>query len=566
MDLPSKRITPDRAVLLGMVVATLVYLQDLRYDFILDDVPTILLNESVQSLRNWKTAFVTQIFSEATGITTGKVAIHYRPVYKLWQMLNEQLFGSVLPWWHFTSLLLHIGVVLLVYRVGVVLLQERWSAALAALLFAVHPIHAESVAYVSGSTDLLVAVFALLSFLAYFHYREQHASPVYLVASVLAAALAIMSKENAAMIPWMLVAYEALRETPAGAKRDWKRYLWTIPYFAVVAAYVVARTALFGVNTGAAPGGSRLAAFVDIPLVLVTYLRNLFWPFRLSFFYPREWSSEWTALNGIAAALVIFAGAYLWRRYRDQKGVRLQLLWAGIFFVPSLLGVFTFVHEDWVHDRHMYLVSVPICLVVATLLTDRRWSVKASVGIASAVLFVLVVDLAVQVPRFADNNTIYESALKVAPRSLLLHTYYGTALLAYGRTEDSLREYRIATELAPQLPEPHAGYASALVYAGRYDEAMTEYQKALEFSTQSAVFHAYVLSRVAALELKLSKYEQAEAQLREAVNLAPDVPDYYALLAQALNCEGQTQEANEAMRLEASLRQRAARERSPSKD
>ena len=153
--------------------------------------------KAITSWRNWKTAFVTHIFAVKNPTVPLEIAaVHYRPVYKLWQMLNEQLFGSVLPWWHISSLLLHVGVTLLVYQLGVKLLKERWTAALAALLFAVHPIHVESVAYVTASTDLLVTLFALLSFLAYFRFREEGAPPFFFVASLVAAALAMMSRNG----------------------------------------------------------------------------------------------------------------------------------------------------------------------------------------------------------------------------------------------------------------------------------------------------------------------------------------------------------------------------------
>src|SRR6202051_691291 len=116
MDTES-RITPDRAVLVGSLLAALAYFQDVRYDFILDDISLILLNETIASWRNWKTAFVSQIFdTKAPRVPVVSMAVHYRPIYKLWQMLNEQVFGSITPWWHFTSLLLHIGVTFLVYH------------------------------------------------------------------------------------------------------------------------------------------------------------------------------------------------------------------------------------------------------------------------------------------------------------------------------------------------------------------------------------------------------------------------------------------------------------------
>jgi protein O-mannosyl-transferase len=558
-----KRITPERAVLIGAILAALAYVQDIRYDFILDDVPLILMNETIGSWRNWKRVFVTDIFSDTNpgAILSAGTAAHYRPIYKIWQMLNAQLFGAVLPWWHVTSILLHVAVVFLIYQVGIRLFKDRWAAALAALLFAVHPVHAESVAYVTASTDLLVTLFSLIAFLAYYELRERGASLAYFLTSVLAAGLAVLSKETAVMFPWMLVAYEAVRETPAGETRTWKNFLWTVPYFAVVGAYVAVRTMLFGMNAGPGPsGGSRLAALLDMPLVLIVYLRNLVWPFQLSFFYPSEWSTEWTVLKCLAVVLAIVAAWLLWRRYRGNSGVRLQLLWTAILFVPPLLGVYAFVHDDWVHDRHMYLVSVPLCLLAGVVLTDRRVPSRAAIFAGAVMLIILLADLIIQVPRFTDNVSIYASAAKVAPRSLLLHAYYGMALSGYGRREEALREYRIAAEIAPQSAKIREWCGGALADLGRDDEARAEYEKAVSLSTEPAA-RAYVDSRIAELELKHLNLSEAEAHLRDAVRLDPQAAQYHALLARALNQEGQIQEAEEEMKLEASLRQKTIQER-----
>ncbi len=115
MSSPS-RVDPDRAVLAGVLLATAVYCQDIRYDFLLDDVPLVLMSDRTASWHNVKAAFMTHIFSARAGdVPLDTQAVHYRPVYILWQMMNRWLFGAVLPWWHLTSLLLHIGVTVLVY-------------------------------------------------------------------------------------------------------------------------------------------------------------------------------------------------------------------------------------------------------------------------------------------------------------------------------------------------------------------------------------------------------------------------------------------------------------------
>jgi Flp pilus assembly protein TadD len=166
----------------------------------------------------------------------------------------------------------------------------------------------------------------------------------------------------------------------------------------------------------------------------------------------------------------------------------------------------------------------------------------------------LLIDLAFQVPRFSDNLTAYSSAVKVAPSNWLLRDYYGWELRAHRRDNDACDQFRIATELAPQLPGIHEAYGEALAHLGRDDEAMTEYTKAFQLSKHSVPFEAIVLSNMADLELKHSEYPEAVAHLRQAVQRAPEVPNYHASLARALNYEGQTEEAEEQMRLEARTR------------
>jgi tetratricopeptide (TPR) repeat protein len=547
------RITPDRAVLAGLLVTAAIYCRDLQYDFILDDIQFVLLNQNTLSWHNVKLLFANDAFFTQGAVVPLGRTMHYRPVFMLWTMLNQQLFGSVIPWWHLTSLLLHLGVTFLVYRLAVKLLKQEWSAALAALLFAFHPIHVESVSYVSAATDLLVTLFLLVAFLCYAEFRDEQASPAYLAAALFTAALAILSKETAAMFPLAFVAYEALRQPPPGMARKWVQFAWTLPFFGIVGAYAAVRTMLFGHNVGPGPGSSRLAALADIPLVLLAYLRNLAWPFRLSFFYPVEWGTQWTLLKGAEIVGVAILAVLFWNHYRERSEVRLQLLWAAILFVPALFAVSTFLKEDWIHDRHVYLVSVPISLVVAALLTDPKLPRNASILAGSSLLLLLSVLTTIQLPRFSNGISIYESALKVAPRNALAHRYYAFALTSYGHHEDAFREYRITEELWPNAQASYESYAEALSETGRDDEAAAEYAKALQRSPDSTPNRAFLLYRLATIKLNHGDAELGERYLREAIQIAPDAPSYHAVLADALRRQGRTQEADAQMLLEAAV-------------
>jgi Flp pilus assembly protein TadD len=257
---------------------------------------------------------------------------------------------------------------------------------------------------------------------------------------------------------------------------------------------------------------------------------------------------------------VVAAAGYLWNRFRDRPGLRLQLLWAAILPLPALLVVYSFVRENWVHDRHMYLVSVPICLIAAALLTDSRWTAKYSAIASVGVVAILSVSLAIQVPRFSDDATIYASALKVAPRSFLAHSYLGEALWNYGRKDEGLREFKFAAELSPQSQNAHERYGAALAELGRDDEAHAEYETALHCAPGPPESRAFLLSESAQLELRHSEFSDAAAHLREAVQLAPETLNYHALLAEALRQQGRVEEAGEEMQVEATIRRRVAQE------
>jgi tetratricopeptide (TPR) repeat protein len=313
---------------------------------------------------------------------------------------------------------------------------------------------------------------------------------------------------------------------------------------------------LFGHNAGPGPGGGRLAALADTPLVLLVYLRNLFWPVHLSFFYPVEWSTEWTSLRGAALILALGVVGLLWSRYRDRPSLRLLLLWTAILFVPPLLGVTAFVREGWVGDRHMYLVSAPLFLVLAALLMELKLPRKA---LGAVILVALSVETAVQLPRFSDGISIYESALQVAPRNSLVHLYFAFALCGYGRYEEAFREFRITDELRPQDPVAYGSYAEALSQVGRDEEAAAEYEEGLRWASSPTPYRAFLLYRLASIKVKESDAAAGEGYLREAIRIAPDAPSYHAILADALRRQGRAQEADQQMLLEASVQKNLIR-------
>jgi tetratricopeptide (TPR) repeat protein len=430
---------------------------------------------------------------------------------------------------------------------------------LGALFFALHPIHVESVAYISASADLLVACFALVSLLAYHRFRQEDGHFSWLIVSLIASALAMFSKENGLMLPGLIVAYEVFQGSPENGSPSYRRFFWSVPYFGLVGGYLAVRTFLFGLNLGPGPdiqGLSRLAAFLKAPLVLLLYFRNFLWPLHLSFYYPVEWTSRWTAVKSCAFVLVLLAVWILWKWQQDRQAVRLLLIWTAILFLTPVAGVSIFRNGDWVHDRHMYLVSIPFCLLAATLLTHSAMTLRGSLFAGSLVSLTLLLITVGSVPRFEDSDSIYPSALRAAPDNWIAHHFYAIALWNQQRHEESLREHRLALQLAPESAMTHEAYAAALAGVGRDDEAMTEFRSALILLPKQPRFRGLILYQLADLEVKNGNYAQAIEGLREAVNLDSQAMNYHLLLARALTHEGHAQEAEEEMRKETALRER----------
>ena len=234
--------TAQVVLVLGLLATALIYLDTLSFQFVYDDVTLIVRNPQVQSWSNLPHFFTQHLW--AAYAATGN---YYRPVYQLWLLLNYTAFGLNPLGWHITTVAVHLGATLLVYVLLAKLGAERLTAAIAASLFGVHPVHIESVAWVSGVIDPLTAVFFLGALLCHLQVRE---GKRWCLGPALAlCALALLTKEAAAVLPGVVLVVEwrglGRRQDDMAALSRTDRLrsavTWTLPYAAVAVLYLVAR-------------------------------------------------------------------------------------------------------------------------------------------------------------------------------------------------------------------------------------------------------------------------------------------------------------------------------------
>ncbi len=548
--------TPDRLFWFGLVLAAVVYSITLQADFIFDDVHLILLNDTLDSWSKWRIAFTQHVW-EFHQPPAG--ARHYRPGFVLWLLANKRLFGDIAPWWHLTSLLLHLIATTLLYRVAVRLLKNdsTWTPAVAALLFAIHPVHIESVAWISASTDLLAAIFLLSSFLCYLRFRETlPESPALLSLAVLFAALAILCKETAAVFPAVIFFYEWFADQTTSLGRYVTR---SLPFVAVVVIYALVRRVVMPLPAGSSTDADLSTILTSLPLVAAEYAQTLLWPFRLSFFYDPAVASQWTIATGFAVLLLVILLIALWRFARSVPMARLPLAWMLLFAAPPLAAIAVFTRDNWVHDRHMYLPSVGFCLLAAILLArlEGPWRTFA----VAAIALVFTAGLALQLPRFGNELTLYEHAMRRSPDNLEMRLAYADALQLHGRPADALQEYERIVELAPDSVEALTYLGIIYDDAGRSQDARQCLERAAKLAAPGSNLRMLALFRLGSVELRLGDLTAAEVHLRAAVAMDPHGWNYHALLAETLRQQGSIAEAEAEMKLEAAARQASTAQR-----
>ncbi len=193
---------------LALALTLLTFIGTLRFDFVYDDLSQIVSNPHVQSWRYVPSYFTEQVWGH---LYPGQPGDYYRPVFLLWLLLDHTLFGFRPEGWHATALLLHLLTTALVYLLASKVTRDRMAGAIAALVFGLHPVHIEAVAWVSGVAEPLMAAPMIGSFLCYLKQREApQRRSLWQAAAVILFVMAVLAKETAMVLPAIVAAYEWL--------------------------------------------------------------------------------------------------------------------------------------------------------------------------------------------------------------------------------------------------------------------------------------------------------------------------------------------------------------------
>jgi tetratricopeptide (TPR) repeat protein len=521
----------ERLILAGiLLVSALAFANSLDGQFVYDDRLQIVKNPTLTELANIPKMFtqgVWQFLNEKDKSATGP---YYRPLFNIALIVNYQLFGLEVFGWHLFSIAVHLGVVLLVY-----LLARRWdlsaeAAAASALLFGLHPVHCESVAWAAALPDPMAGVFILSSLLLYErHYHgKRPKEPAVLTASVGLALLAMLSKEVAIIFPFFLAVREALSR-PEGERLNHtilRAAGRAVPFFAAIVLYLGMRYYVLGFLRQDEPkslGIPLLQVLITIPSVLLSYARMLFFPYPLAVLYDNTYvqSAADVRFWGAALAVMALAAAAIWLVRSSHSG-QLALAFLIIFLLPVLnLKAFR-QEESLLHDRYLYLPSIGFCILIAVglerliarLLPGYRDAFATVALLLGVILFGLTYN---QNFSWQNELAMTGNALKLAPRWPFLHNYIGAYYTDQRNFAQAEQAYLETINIDPKYSDAYSNLADVYREQGKLNEAEQFYLKAIEYGAP----YAETRYNLGVTYVSLGRYEEATRAYLAAVEVHP---------------------------------------------
>jgi tetratricopeptide (TPR) repeat protein len=476
---------------------------------------------------------------------TANVSGNWQPLTLLSHLTDVSLFGLDAGAHHLVSLGFHLINVCLVFFLWRTLTKANGRSAFVAAVFALHPMHVESVAWVSERKDVLSTAWLLVAMLSYVAWTRRPSIARY-TAVLIAFALALMSKSMAVTLPAVLLLIDLWPLQRVEWSSPWSRWLGLvkekIPLFVLAAG-----TTVIALNTQQRAVASLdaiglTARAANAIVSLSRYLGDAVWPARLSAFYPR-YVIPAEQLIGAGVLLVILT-ALAWSTRRQRPAILMGWAWFLVTVLP-VIGLIQ-VGEQAMADRYTYVPFIGLAVAVAWSVRSesmaRRVPPVAVGGLALVVLAMSAVAARAQVITWSNGVTLWRQATRVSD-SALAYENLGAALREAGRYDEALASYTEAVRRGQNSSRKVAAVANAmglvLAEQGRLPDALAEFSRAVQADATLAAAHLNLANVLAAM----GKSDEALTHYEQALALEPDSPDAQVGAGNALVQLGRSTEA-----------------------
>jgi tetratricopeptide (TPR) repeat protein len=506
------RQAPNRLIILGIslglfLTTLLVYAPVYRFGFVNFDDPDYVTNNP--HVRNGLT------MDGVIWAVTSTEAANWFPATRLSHLLDVEIFDLRPGGHHFTNALLHAFATVFLFGFLRAATGAEWPSAFVAVLFAVHPLHVESVAWIAERKDVLSAFFW---FLALWSYVRRH----YWL-TLTAFCLGLMSKPMVVTLPFVLFLLDIwpLRQPLRSALRV-KIPMLVMSVASAIAAYLVQSSSGAVREVGQFPLGLRVE---NALLSYAMYIVKMFWPTRLAVFYPYPhdlpvWQTALSALLLAGISVLV-----LWAR-RSRPYLAVGWFW----YLGTLVPVIGLIQagSQARADRYMYLPSVGLSIMLAWGLSELLKS-KAATAAAIVACVAGAVLCEAQIQYWRNSQTLFRHALDVTSGNYLAHHNLGVALAGEGRFPEAIEQYQAALQIEPNAANVQTDYGNALAKSGRIPEAIAHYRTALRILPDSPIIHNDLANALVATP---GSMPEAISEYQTALRLKPDYEEARNNLAQ----------------------------------
>ena len=518
----NKSRTPLIVGLALTAVTLAVFSQVWNFDFIIYDDPAyVTANPQVKAGLSAKN-FVWALTTSHTH--------NWHPLTWLSLMLDCSLFGPDPGWLHLTNLLLHTANTILLFVVLFRMTKALWPSAFVAAVFALHPLHIQSVAWIAERKDVLSTLFWLLTMLFYIRYAEQPRPGRYLLTLVVFA-LGLMAKPMLVSLPFILLLldYWPLNRFGNSKRSILNLLLEKIP-LVVLSAVSCVITFIIQQQSGAVKGVVQFPFAVRIANALVSYvqyLAKMFWPADLSVFYPHPGRLLHPS-EAMFCALLLVAVTVLAIRLARTHGY-LFVGWA--WYIGTLIPVIGLVQvgEQAMADRYTYVPLIGLFIIIGWGLPDLLAGYafrETLLSIAAAVvLLAMAGSTYLQLCYWQNSVTIFEHAVEATPNNRFAHANLGAELLLQNKLDHAIEHFEKVLIIDPLDAMSHLNIGVALFRIGRTDEAVSHFNEALRIEPEFVEAHV----NLGIALTKQGRTQQAIEHYTEALRIDPSCTNAFDL-------------------------------------
>ncbi len=560
------------------VLVTIIYAATVGFDFInLDDDLYITNNGAVRgglSLGLVKWAF------------TEFYAANWHPITWLSHGLDVSLFGVEAGGAHAVNVIFHAANSILLFYLIRLLSGRFWESAAVAAIFAVHPAHVESVAWIAERKDVLSTLFWLLSTLFYVRFVRDSANRNLYFASLILFAVGLAAKPMLVTLPFTLLLldyWQLARIEELTAKAIWPLVREKLPFFALAAASSV--VTVFAQQAGGAIQSTTIIPFTarlaNAAVAYAKYVAMIFYPANLGAWYPFDANLDALTIAVSVATIVGISAVCIW-----QIRTRKYLFVGWFFFLGTLVPVIGIlqVGRQAMADRYTYVpyigLSIAIVWLASDVLNRLKFPVQAVAAICGIVILALSTVAFKQVSFWKNTETISLRTLAVTQNNYLIESNYCNYLERLNRLDEAAAQCRSAIEHDPTLVEAWNNLGTVQMKQNKWDEARASFEKTIKLAPEYSLAYgnlakvetnaqnvakaveylnraiavdkagffdakrrAEAYSSLAATAMKLQKYDVAAEAYKNAIEAAPQDTELSRNLAAAYRSLGWANEA-----------------------